>query len=255
MNDGWAALDAELDLWRASGTEVTLWWRDDDAVEPTKALDRLTDLAQRFRVPLALAVVPAGAGSALATYLADRDQVQVVQHGWAHCNHAQPPAKASEFPATRPVAQVTEDLAQGYRHLRALFGSRAVPLFVPPWNRIDDAWLPLAQAVGLRAISTFAPRTVRRQDGLIRVNTHVDPIAWKRGRLFQGCEKCLSMLVGHLAARRLRQVDPLEPTGFLTHHLVHSPDLWDFIELLLIRLSGDPIVRFCDPASLLLDED
>jgi len=255
MSAGWAALEAELDLWRASGTEVTVWWRDDDAVEPTRALDRLTDLAQRFRVPLALAVVPTGAGDALARDLGAKDQIQIVQHGWAHQNHAEPPARVSEFPASRPAAIVADELAQGCARLKDLFGTRFVPLFVPPWNRIDAGWLPMVRTAGLQAISTFAPRMQPCENGLVRVNTHVDPIAWKRGRLFQGVDKSLSMLIGHLAARRLGQVDPLEPTGFLTHHLVHQPDLWDFIELLLIRLSGDPIVRFCDPASLLLDGD
>ena len=38
---GWAALDAELDLWAAAGRVAGGWWRDDDAVAPTPALESL----------------------------------------------------------------------------------------------------------------------------------------------------------------------------------------------------------------------
>ena len=41
----WARLDAELDAWRRSGRQPSLWWRDDDVSEPTPALARLLDLA------------------------------------------------------------------------------------------------------------------------------------------------------------------------------------------------------------------
>ena len=39
----WADLGAELGQWAAEGREATLWWRDDDAIEPTPALDRMID--------------------------------------------------------------------------------------------------------------------------------------------------------------------------------------------------------------------
>ena len=63
---GWDSLQAELDLWRARNRQATIWWRDDDAVRPGPALDRLLDLASRHDAPLALAVIPAAAETALA---------------------------------------------------------------------------------------------------------------------------------------------------------------------------------------------
>lgn len=35
----WDRLAAELDRWDAAGRRATFWWRDDDAVAPTPALD------------------------------------------------------------------------------------------------------------------------------------------------------------------------------------------------------------------------
>ncbi|HEY9056564.1 MAG TPA: hypothetical protein VIN77_05390, partial [Aurantimonas sp.] len=55
----------ELDQWTADGRTVALWWRDDDATQPTPALARLVAAAQRHRAPLALAVVPSPMSDAL----------------------------------------------------------------------------------------------------------------------------------------------------------------------------------------------
>ena len=41
----WSDLEAELEAWRCRGRRATFWWRDDDAVEATPALERLLGLA------------------------------------------------------------------------------------------------------------------------------------------------------------------------------------------------------------------
>jgi hypothetical protein len=40
MTPDWTALDAELAAWDQAGLTLPLWWRDDDAVKPTPALDQ-----------------------------------------------------------------------------------------------------------------------------------------------------------------------------------------------------------------------
>src|SRR6185503_10933091 len=82
----WDALDAELERWRAAGRVATFWWRDDDAVTDTPALRRLLELRASLDVPLALAVIPANADAALAALVPP--EVAVLQHGFAHRNHA-----------------------------------------------------------------------------------------------------------------------------------------------------------------------
>jgi hypothetical protein len=84
------------------------------------------------------------------------------------------------------------------------------------------------------------------------VNTHVDVIDWHGGRGFLGEAAALDLLIGHLSARRQGRADPDEPTGLLTHHLVHDADTWRFLENLqdFIRdHPGDqPPARFIEPA-------
>ena len=70
----WDRLDRELAAWAAEGREATFWWRDDDAVAATPALDRLLRLTESGGVPLALAVIPAPAEPGLAERLATQPQ-------------------------------------------------------------------------------------------------------------------------------------------------------------------------------------
>ena len=60
----WAAFRAELDHWQEAGRNASFWWRDDDAETPSPALDQLLALRASRGLPLALAVIPAGAGTA-----------------------------------------------------------------------------------------------------------------------------------------------------------------------------------------------
>jgi len=57
-------LDALNDRQEA-GCPVQFWLRDDDAVEPTKPLDTLLTLTDRYLIPVTLAVIPAQSGEAL----------------------------------------------------------------------------------------------------------------------------------------------------------------------------------------------
>ena len=84
----WQWLRHELDRWAEQNRQAAFWWRDDDAVAPTPALERLLALHHRQGVPLALATIPKGADSALADRLELHPGIAVLQHGYAHENHA-----------------------------------------------------------------------------------------------------------------------------------------------------------------------
>ena len=238
----WDALARELDDWGAAGRVATLWWRDDDATAPGPELDRLLALGVG-RAPVALAVIPKPTGDDLARRLATAPFARVLQHGWAHRNHRPAGQPSAEYAADRPLAIMTDELARGREHLRDLFGARALPVLVPPWNRIDAAVVGALPALGLRFLSVFGPRA----PGSTRVvNTHVDPIAWRAGRGFVGEAKALGDLVRHLEDRRTGKVDATEPTGLLTHHLGHDEPLWRFLDRLLARTAAHPAARWLD---------
>ena len=227
----WREFEDELDRWRDAGRIADFWWRDDDAAHPTTTLARLTSLSGRSGVPLALAVIPSEAEQAIFPELPDT--VEVLQHGVDHRNRAPEGARACEFPAGAPIDAALARLAGGRARLRLLAGARSLPVLVPPWNRFASELIGALPTLGICGFSTFAARSAAEPAlGLRQVNTHVDLIAWRRGRVFVGEAKALAEAVEHLRARRENRVDSNEPTGWLTHHAVHDEPLWSFLDRL-----------------------
>ena len=181
MTEGWRRLDEELDAWAAAGRAARIWWRDDDVVGPTPALTRLLDLAHARRVPLALAAIPAQAETGLAALLREHPaETAVLQHGFAHENHARPPAKKCELVSPEERPAVTDELRRGREILGALCGGRFHAVLVPPWNRLSAGLVPQLPALGFAALSSYAARpAAAAAPGLIQVNCHVDVLRWR----------------------------------------------------------------------------
>ncbi len=248
----WKDLVAELDAWAGTHRTATFWWRDDDAVAPTAELARMTALSDRTGAPLALAVIPAEVDPALAEVMERSPAISVLQHGWSHRNHAVPPAKKCELGADRPARAVLAELAEGKAVLERLFGPRALPVLVPPWNRIAPGVAEGLAELGFAGLSTYAPRHLTLS-GLACVNTHIDPIAWHDGKRFLGEAESLGMAVAHLRARRLGTVDATEPTGLLTHHRVMDGETWSFTERFLFATLRHPAAAWLPASALFAD--
>ena len=119
------------------------------------------------------------------------------------------------------------------------------PVLVPPWNRIAPSLLPALAGLGFTGLSCFSPRErARTRDGVLCVNCHVDPVDWRSGAAFRGEEWTLGSLIRHLRGRRTGAVDPVEPTGLLTHHLCHDRELWSFLDDLFRHTVSHAAVRW-----------
>lgn len=219
----WSEFEAELARRREAGRPVAFWWRDDDATEPSEALKRLLALSKTSRVALSLAVVPAAAQPELFALLHDR--VTVLQHGTDHRNRAAPGEKKTEYPPHEPADAALSRISDGFRRLRGAADCKFLPVLAPPWNRLRQDLLAGLPKLGLRGISAYGARSsTEPAPGLRQVNTHVDIVAWQRGRRFIGETEALA-----LAARFFGKE---EPVGWLTHHAVHDAAAWDFLERL-----------------------
>ncbi|HUD89501.1 MAG TPA: hypothetical protein VMR17_23845 [Xanthobacteraceae bacterium] len=244
---GWAELTAELECWRDAGAAATFWWRDDDAVDDTPQLDVL--LKQAGTIPLALAVIPGLASRDLAAKLAKHGSVVVLQHGWRHANHA--PGGNNEYPASRPMADVSKELADGRQVLTSLFGPQAIPVFAPPWHGFDACFLPLLQRNGLAGISRRGPRpSLFAAEDLVQANVHVSLIKWSIPPSFDNVDVYLDQIIDHLRGRRLGRYDAAEPTGVLTHHLAQNDESYAFISQFVAIVSEHPAAVWTDPKIL-----
>ena len=208
--------------------ETRFWWRDDDAVAPSVALERLMRLQEVSSVPAHLAIVPRNATSELVQIIDANPALIPLVHGWQHANTAQPGQKKSEFqsPRSEAIGETKAALAR----MRTLFGARLVPVFVPPWNRISDEIAGRLSAQGYRGLSTFGPRARQKDVGVMRLNTHVDPIDWRGTRGLASPQKIVDLATAQLSTY------PAEPIGILTHHLVQSEEIWALVQAVMLEL-------------------
>ena len=246
----WTDLIAELKRWAAAGRQPDLWWRDDDAVATGPRLRQLAELSRKSDIPLSLAVIPGEAEDTLAEALTDLPGASMLVHGLIHRNRAPATEKKAEFGPHRPVYEMLGDAAIAWENLQARFPGLALPIFVPPWNRIDAdlvTRLPLAR---LRGLSRFGPRAnAHPAPDLLECNCHLDLIDWRAGRGFIGESEALDRLIMHLRGRRTGTADPDESSGVLSHHKVMDQRAWDFLAELFAR------TRECDGAHwLTIDE-
>ncbi len=241
----WQPLREELMRWEDAGRTAEFWLRDDDAVEPTPALDHLLSLTSDFAIPVTLAVIPAVTDTRLADRLSDAAHAAVAVHGWAHQNHAPEDQKKQELGAHRPRGAVLDELARGLSQIVRLHGERAVPMLVPPWNRIDASLIDDLGSIGFTALSVYGPP----KPAPIRViNSNVDIMDWHSTR---GCRDH-ALLVQDIVARLQQAYDGGEPVGLLTHHLVHDEAAWIFLAR-LFEVAGRSRAGKWLPVSVLIE--
>lgn len=240
----WQGLRAALDRRAEAGRPVTLWLRDDDAQTPGPALDRLAALSMRHGVPVLLAVIPEGAGPALATRLAGAPLLAPCQHGYSHRNHAPADEKKREFGPDRPEAAMLQDIVAGRDRLLDLFGPALRRVFVPPWNRIDAGLAMALPGLGLPVLSAFGRRPVLPGAPPHLLNCQVDIMRW--GAAPAGREAVT--VAAELAA--LVETGNEAPIGILTHHRVHDETAWAVIEALAALGAAHPGARWAGIAEL-----
>ena len=236
-------IEALFDGLQDAGETLDLWWRDDDAIADTPALRRLLRSARLQDCPLALAAIPAAVTPSLVRYLAGEASVDILVHGFAHANRAEPGAKPAEFGADRPCAVLAREAQAGLAILTDAFADRTVAIFVPPWNRISPEAAAALPALGYAGLSAFGPDGSSIA-GLRRLDTHLDPVDWRGTRSLVAPDRLAQTLQTTLA-RGIRTV------GFLTHHLVFDEALWAFTDELLSLAAHHPAVRLRSVADLL----
>lgn len=247
----WDSLTVELDAWAAAGQTAEFWWRDDDAIDATPALDRLLALRSELDLPLALAVIPANARPALAAALKGQAGIDILQHGFAHISHRPAGVKKAELGDDRALWDIARELSDGRGRMIDLFGSHWLSVMVPPWNRIDPAVTGLLPGLGFHGLTTFNARPLtEKPTGLAIVNTHVDIIDWAGTRGYAGDDAVLTAATDHLTAKRTGDADPAEPTGLLTHHLAHDDACWAFIAEFGRRTATHPAAAWRGAADL-----
>jgi predicted glycosyltransferase len=243
----WDTLASVLIAAKARGETIDVWWRDDDATEATPQLARLLALSRETDAPVALAVIPDRVADNL---VAASEDMAVLIHGIAHRNHAPADHKKQEL-GFQPTDTLIDALRDRRERLAQRFGARALPVLVPPWNRIDSELVARLREAGIAGLSTYKRRAARMAaPGVMQINTHCDPIDWRGGGGLLPEAALVRQFARLIAETAQEPVDAREPLGLLSHHLVHDEAVWAFLGRFLSTLSQSGAVRFVSAASI-----
>lgn len=133
-----------------------LYFRNDDLGWNPKEFSRLLTLFARHDQRLNTAAIP----SCITDHIIKESipysyqaspYLQVVAHGFSHKNY-QKEGKNSEYGSDRDFEEVRKELVEGNRILREKF-ENYFPCFVPPWNRIEEAFVDLLPSCGYKMLS------------------------------------------------------------------------------------------------------
>lgn len=256
----WSLLAEELALWPES---VPFWWRDDDAIADSAALQKMLAIAKQNSAPVHLAVIPANLQDSLAIIKAPEHLAHcfVLQHGFDHQSYALAGQRKIELGGSQAkepqLTKLLANLAAGHRLLQTHFTSQYLPILVPPWNRVESPITEHLSHLGYQQLSVLASNKLK--ETRFHLNVHIDIIDWKQ-RQFAGEAQVLSKIISSLAALRIQaeqdgtqKGEPVKPCGLMTHHLDHDEECWAFLTRFfafcqqqgkVVWLSGPALAQF-----------
>jgi hypothetical protein len=159
--------------------------------------------------------------------------------------------KRIEVGGERSTDEIQTQLAAGCQKLQDKFADQFLPVLVPPWNRIESRTYAALVSAGFCGLSSmWARANAYPAEGLLQVNTHLDPVNWRHDRGFIGEFRAIAHICNHLFTQRTAGQASNEPTGILTHHLAQTEEVWDFVRRLMQKLSEHPAVEWLDARSI-----
>lgn len=221
-----------------SSPPTHVFFRADDIAIPSRNQHRLLQMFAHFEVPLCAAVVPAWLNesrweSICATVQDKHHLFSWHQHGWVHTNHETAGKKHEFGPGTTPHRK-RRDLARGRDKLQRILGRQFLPVFTPPWNRMDLETMGILKDLGFAAISRYSNATPPTFPELPDFPASVDLHTRKETTPQDSLAAFLRELKVSLSRGWV---------GFMIHHQRMSPSAFSFLEALLPQLAVQPSLR------------
>lgn len=227
---------------------ATVFFRADDIAVPSIKQNQLLELFARHDTPLGAAIVPAWFNSArwetLCRQVDDKHHLFAWhQHGWNHQNHELTGKKQEFGPGAEPE-QKRQNILRGRNKLAGILGVHFLPVFTPPWNRMDMDTMYILKNLGFRAISRYRNAKIPSLPDLPDLAANIDLHTRKESGAGAGWEALLTELDQALATGI---------AGFMVHHQRMNDAAFSFLETLLLSLHNHPEIRLCHYGHLLDD--
>jgi peptidoglycan/xylan/chitin deacetylase (PgdA/CDA1 family) len=225
---------------------ATVFFRADDIAIPSARQNRLLELFAQHNAPLCAAIVPAWINRSRWQTICRRVQGKHRlfawhQHGWIHHNH-EISGKKQEFGPGASFVQKRRDIARGRDKLTDILGEHFLPVFTPPWNRLDLDTMHILQELGFLAISRYRGDRLPTLPGLPDLSVNVDLHTRREDSAEAGWEGLFAELDRALATG---------VAGLMIHHQRMNDAAFAFLDALLPRLRAHPGIRLCHYGDLL----
>lgn len=178
----------------AAHPDICIWWRDDDVAYEGwwHPINRLTiyrrlqgmlDLLAQYAIPAFLAVVPAKflECSFPLVQLLDRYNIPLALHGLRHKNRLPQGTTKCEFPPEYATGKECAQIIECYKIFSARYGSRLLPVFVPPFNTMADSLAKCLEQHGL--IISASNSLPYIPESCCPYHTDYDFMDWKKRKL------------------------------------------------------------------------
>lgn len=223
-----------------AGRQATVFLRADDIAIPSASQNRLLETFIRHQAPLCPAVVPTWMTPArwqeIGALVGHHHQLFAWhQHGWNHRNH-QFQGKKQEFGSGLSGAEKARMIAAGRARLTAILGDHFLPVFTPPWNRVDLETLQALREQGFGAISRYRGDKLAPPPGLPDIFANVDLHTRKEASGELAWQGVFAELTQALEEGRV---------GLMLHHQRMNQAAFIFLERVLELLQAEPGLRLC----------
>ena len=236
-----------LEMRRAEGRDVHIFFRVDDIDQNDATLRRLLGVFLRMNTPVSLAVIPARLSRKAIDLLRAKKRhypalIELNQHGWQHINHERD-GRECEFGASRTFEEQLRDIAEGYRVMTEAFGDHWTRVFIPPWNRCNRETLRALARLGFVAISKEWGKTPTGDHKFQEFSITLD--------LFIRRTEAVMKDPSHFLAELVMQIREAETIGIQLDSKYMDAAALTFLEQLIQTLRIHPHVRFHTFQSLL----
>lgn len=164
-------------------TQNYIYFRNDDLGWMPQQFESLLNLFRKHELVLCAAAIPLYCHDSYKknAFAADKGILEIHSHGYSHLDH-QTQGKKAEFGSQRNLESVRHDLGRSLIKVQELFPELYFEAFTPPWNRIEDQFIPFLKEAGFKVLSRDGDKLANVAD-LQEWNIHVDVHTSKKGKL------------------------------------------------------------------------
>lgn len=210
---------------------MKIFFRDDDLGWDPQLFQRLLQVFLNHQMKLNASAIPLvcsktyspGVFAEHATFL------QIHTHGYAHLNR-KATGKRSEYDESRSLEEVEKEFILGKSILESLFPNLYYPAFIPPWNTIDEKFIPLLPKAGYQILSRSSATNQIPAKGIQSLDVSIS-LHSRQGKLQVQLKPLLEKIK-----------NTPQPAGILLHHSMMDDLDFLYLDNLLKALPEEDII-------------